>query len=115
MGDSKEYNNLYELYKNKSREELEEIANDMENSYREEARKVAKDILESEAYNEGDRKRQETFEHREKQYQVKREAQGMNPLYDDIHQIAQDVRFFKTLVIILIVIDVIGALIPFFK
>lgn len=37
-------------------------------------------------------------------------AQKDNPLYDDIHQIAEDIRFLKNLVIIGLIISIISSL-----
>ena len=45
------------------------------------------------------------------QEQIKKEAQQTNPLYDDIHQIAGDLRFIKNWLIFCIVV---GCIIGFF-
>ena len=41
----------------------------------------------------------------------KNEARRSNPLYDDIHQIAEDVRWFKILTIVLLTITVVAGII----
>ena len=44
---------------------------------------------------------------RQEQQQIKKDAQQTNPLYDDIHQIAGDLRFIKNYLIFSIVVGVI--------
>lgn len=44
---------------------------------------------------------------RQEQQQIKKDAQQTNPLYDDIHQIARDLRFIKNYLIFSIVVGVI--------
>ena len=103
-----EFNALYEQYKNKSEDELLEIINSGD-SYRDSAKEVAKFILNGDRTNY--KKRIAEFDKEAQQNQEKNELRKTNPLYDDIHQIAKDVRFFKNLVIFCIAIEIIAALI----
>lgn len=101
MKDQKWYNELYLQYKNKTDEELLKIAKD-----------VAKDILSSdrtEYYNSIKAK----IENDEK-IQQKMELTKSHPLYEDIHQIAGDIRFLKNLIIVGLVLGVVLILIGVF-
>lgn len=83
----------YEMY---SEEELRKIT--VDNGYTEVAEQVAKELLigEREAF----KKAQEEEVHREQKAMRVSAAREENPLYDDIHQIAGDLRFIKNLIII---------------
>ena len=48
---------------------------------------------------------------KQEQQQIKEAAQQTNPLYDDIHQIARDLRFIKNYLIFCIVVGIIWGLI----
>lgn len=50
----------------------------------------------------------------QKIYQEKMQAQQINPLYEDIHQIAGDIRFIKNLIILSIVFGVVLSVIAVF-
>ena len=86
---------LFERYKMMSDEQLQEIIDD--DSYEESAKRIAREILES------DRTEYRTV-NEEKAQQRQREASKQlarqtDPLYDDIHQIACDLRFIKNCII----------------
>lgn len=101
---------LYEQYKVMSDDKLKEIIND--NSYDVLAKEVAKEILNSDRsyyYQQQDNIKQEE-QKREKNKQAKISAQQTNPLYDDIHQIAKDVRFIKNIFAIAIILSAISTL-----
>ena len=111
MKDQKWYNELYLQYKNKTDEELLKIANSGE-EYQQIAKDVAKDILSSdrtEYYNSIKAK----IENDEK-IQQKMELTKSHPLYEDIHQIAGDIRFLKNLIIVRLVLGVVLILIGVF-
>ena len=111
MKDQKWYNELYLQYKNKTDEELLKIANSGE-EYQQIAKDVAKDILSSdrtEYYNSIKAK----IENDEK-IQQKMELTKSHPLYEDIHQIAGDIRFLKNLIIVGLVLGVVLILIRVF-
>lgn len=103
----KEYKEFYDRYKLLSPEKLKEIT--VENGWQADAEKVAKDIL------NGDRKEyfdyiQENIEKNNREHHMQ-ELKNNNPLYGDIHQIANDVRFFKNVFLVCLVINVIFILI----
>ncbi len=104
MNKQNEFNNLYERYKNKSESELLEIINSSD-EYCELAKEVAQYILDNDRseYKE----RMAKIQLKEQQTEEKIEARKTDPLYDDIHQIAKDVRFFKNLLIGTIIVDII--------
>lgn len=52
---------------------------------------------------------------RQEQQKIKEEAQQTNPLYDDIHQIAGDLRFIKNFIIFYIVASISVGLIYLFN
>ncbi len=115
MKDQKWYNELYLQYKNKTDEELLKIANSGEEYQqiaKDVAKDVAKDILSSdrtEYYNSIKAK----IENDEK-IQQKMELTKSHPLYEDIHQIAGDIRFLKNLIIVGLVLGVVLILIGVF-
>jgi len=98
---------LYEQYKYLSNEQLREIANSDE--FDEIAHKVANQIL-----NE-DRTEYQEFVKKAEQKQTESEAKQHNkennPLYEDIHQMAKDLRFLKNVVITFIAIYAISIII----
>lgn len=98
-----EYTALYNRYKLSSEEELQKIT--VANGYTEIAETVAKDILNSDRteYNQKIRE----YEEMEEQQRIKEVAQQNNPLYDDIHQIAQDLHFIKNLIIVMLILSII--------
>lgn len=103
MEQSKEYNQLYSQYRDKTNEELSVIANSGD-EYTPIAKQVANDVLNSD---------RTEYEHKIKQQndryvkeQQKIESTLNHPLYNDIHQIAGDIRFLKNLVILGIVLGV---------
>lgn len=102
-----EFNNLYELYKNKSESELLEMLNSGD-EYSECAKEVAQYILDNDRseYKE----KMAKIQLKEQQTQEKIEARKTNPLYDDIHQIAKDVQFFRTVLTVYIVISIVAFL-----
>lgn len=83
----------YEMY---SEEELRRIT--VDNGYTEVAEQVAKELLSGER--EVLKKMQEEEAYREQKALRISAAREDNPLYDDIHQIAGDLRFIKNLIII---------------
>lgn len=99
-----EYNSLYERYKFMPEDELSKLT--VENGYTELAEKVAKDILNSgrEEYHQKIHE-QELIE---TELNELSEARRKNPLYDDIHQIANDIRFIKNFIICCTVISIIA-------
>ena len=103
----KEYTSLYNRYKMSTEEELRAIT--VENGYTEIAERVASDILHSDRaeYNQ----KLEERDKMEEQRHLKEVAQQNNPLYDDIHQIAQDLHFIKNLIIIILILSVIAGII----
>lgn len=102
-----EFNALYEQYKNKSEDELLEIINSSD-EYTKRAKEVAQYILNNDR-NEY-KERMAKIQLKEQQTEEKIEARKTNPLYDDIHQIAKDVRFFRTVLTVYIIISIIGFL-----
>lgn len=100
------YESLLNQYKMKPEEELLQIT--IENGYTEDAEKAAKYILSS---NRADYKayiqQKDNLERRnDEMYQ----ARVDNPLYEDIHQLAGDIRFIKNLIIVMLVIAVLASL-----
>lgn len=111
MKDQKWYNDLYSQYKNKSDEELLKIVNSGD-EYQPIAKEVANDILKSdrsEYYQNIKESERKEVEHRQKI-----ELAESHPLYNDIHQIAGDFRFFKNLTIVVLILGVILTLIYVF-
>lgn len=111
MEQSKEYNQLYSQYKNQTNEELSVIANGGD-EYTPIAKQVATDILNS------DRTDYENIVQQQNENNVriqqKIEATENHPLYNDIHQIAGDIRFLKNLVILGIVLGIVLTVIGMF-
>lgn len=111
----KEYIRLFATYSNKPTEELEKIINSGED-YTEVARCVAQDIINTDRteYKEKIKKDKDEQLRQEAIQQEKHQNALTNPLYDDIHQIAGDLRFIKNLFIIglvcMVVLAIIGVL-----
>lgn len=101
---------LYEQYKLKSEEELNAIINDDE--YEEYAKEIAKEILNSDRKEYKDL--QASLQEKEQIKSIKQNTRKTNPLYDDIHQIANDLRFIKNTIILGAIIMVILTIISFF-
>lgn len=97
---------LFEQYKMKSEEELKAIIAD--DGYEDIAKDVAREILNSDRteYHKGQEEIKQAEQRYEQINQEKKSAQQVNPLYDDIHQIANDVRFIKNVIIAGVVISV---------
>lgn len=96
MEQSKEYDSLFRQYSDKSQEELERIISS-EGDYTELAKKAARDVLNSDR-TEYCKKIAEQ-ENKEKAVAQKIVITQNHPLYNDIHQIAGDIRFMKNLII----------------
>ena len=105
MKDSQQQS-LYNQFKYKSDEELNAIIHD--DSYDDVAKEIAKEIL------NGDRTAYHNIEQKQKQIEEREEAkiaaQLTNPLYDDIHQIADDVHFIKNVVKIGLIVAIVAFL-----
>lgn len=101
MEQSKEYNQLYSQYKDKNNEELSIIANSGD-EYTPIAKQVANDILNSDRTEYENKIQQQNNKYVKAQQKI--EATENHPLYNDIHQIAGDIRFLKNLVILGIVL-----------
>lgn len=112
MKEQKRYNELYLQYKNKTDEELLGIVNSGE-EYQQIAKDVAKDILKSDRteYHNSIKRKLENDE----KIQRKIELTKNHPLYEDIHQIAGDIRFLKNLIIVGLVLGIILILIGSFS
>ena len=98
---NKEYIRLFREYSNKPTEELETIIASSED-YTDIAKRVAQEIIDTGRleYNEQIKKNKEEQKRKEAIQQEKYQNTLTNPLYDDIHQIAGDLRFIKNLIII---------------
>lgn len=111
MEKSQRYIELFSQYKNMTDEELLEIVNSG-NEYQPIAKEVANDILKSD--------RSEYYqnikesERKEVERRQKIELKESHPLYNDIHQIAGDFRFFKNLTIVELTLGVILILVNVF-
>lgn len=105
-----EYKRIYEKYKTKDDNFLRNIIAD--DSYTPEAKQAAQDILNSdrtEFYQEEEKQRLEREEIVQKNKELY-DSRKSNPLYEDIHQIAGDIRFIKNLIIFGIVVAVLFGL-----
>ena len=107
MEHSKEYQSLYNQYKNKSDKKLQEIAQSGE-EYREIAKQVARDILNSDRTEYFSQLKEQEEKQLLRQERIKNTEN--HPLYNEIHQIAGDLRFLKKVVIVLIILYVLGVL-----
>lgn len=104
MNKQNEYEELYNRYKNITQEELEKIANSGD-EYRDIAKQVASDILKSDRTEYYSKINQQKIIEEERSNKIK--TTENHPLYPLINQIANDVRFFKTLTIILLIVSII--------
>ena len=88
---------LYEQYKTMSDDNLRLIISD--NDYENLAKDVAKEILNSDRteYHQKQEDIKRAEQRHEENKNTKISAQQTNPLYDDIHQIAKDVSFIKSI------------------
>ena len=102
---------LYNQFKSMTDEQLNDIIAD--NGYEEVAKKVARDILSSDRkeYLQRQEEIKQTEQHQENIQQQKYKAQQTNPLYDDIHQMAKDIRFMRNLIIALLCFSVVVSVI----
>lgn len=110
----KEYIRLFAMFNSKPTEELETIINSDE-EYTDIAKRVAQDIIDTgrTEYKEQIKRYKEEQQRQEAIQQEKYNNSLTNPLYDDIHQIAGDLRFIKNLIILGIVCSVILGIIIF--
>lgn len=100
------YESLLKQYKMKSEEELLQIT--VANGFTEDAEKAAQAILGSDR---AEYKAQiQQIEDMERKNEEINQARVDNPLYEDIHQIAGDLRFIKNLIVILLILSVLASL-----
>lgn len=111
MEKSQRYMELLSQYKNMTDEELLKIVNSGDD-YQQIAKEVASDILKSDR-SEYYQNIQEA-EKQEAERQQKIELTESHPLYNDIHQIAGDIRFLKNLVIVGLILGIILTLVGVF-
>lgn len=111
MEKSQRYMELFSQYKNMTDEELLKIINSGDD-YQQIAKEVASDILKSDR-SEYYQNIQES-EKQEAERQQKIELTENHPLYNDIHQIAGDIRFLKNLVIVGLILGIILTLVGVF-
>lgn len=111
MEKSQRYMELFSQYKNMTDEELLKIVNSGDD-YQQIAKEVASDILKSDR-SEYYQNIQES-EKQEAERQQKIELTENHPLYNDIHQIAGDIRFLKNLVIVGLILGIILTLVGVF-
>lgn len=92
--------NLYNRFKYLNDDELREIIAD--DSYDKTAKEVASEILSGDRkeYYEQQERMAAAEEARKSNETIKDSARQTNPLYDDLHQIAGDIRFIKNCIII---------------
>lgn len=111
MEKSQRYKELFSQYKNMTDEELLRIINSGDD-YQQIAKEVAGDILKSDRseYYQSIQK----SERKETECQQKNELTKNHPLYNDIHQIAGDFRFFKNLTIVFLVLGIVLSIIGIF-
>ena len=109
---NKEYIRLFATFNTKSTEELEAIINSDE-EYTDIAKQLAQDIIDTGRleYKEQVKKYKEEKEKQEAIIREKQQNILTNPLYDDIHQIAGDLRFIKNLIIISLVAGILLSII----
>lgn len=105
------YESLLNQYKMKSEDELLQIT--VANGFTEDAEKAAQAILNSDRVEYKAQIQQ--IENMQRKNEEMNQARVDNPLYEDIHQIAGDIRFIKNLIIILLVISVVAGLFMGFK
>ena len=107
--DKKLYQALIEQFAMYNQEDLKEILNDNESS--EEAIIAARYILSGESV-EAKNFQSEIRKH-ETLIKEKQDNMISNPLYDDLHQLAGDIRFIKNIIIIGIIFEFINVIISF--
>ena len=107
--DKKLYQALIEQFAMYNQEDLKEILNDNESS--EEAIIAARYILSGESV-EAKNFQSEIRKH-ETLIKEKQDNMLSNPLYDDLHQLAGDIRFIKNIIIIGIIFEFINVIISF--
>ena len=105
--DKKLYQALIEQFAMYNQEDLKEILNDNESS--EEAITAARYILSGESV-EAKNFQSEIRKH-ETLIKEKQDNMISNPLYDDLHQLAGDIRFIKNIIIIGIIFEFINVII----
>lgn len=105
--DKKLYQTLVEQFAMYNQEDLKEILNDNESS--EEAITAAKYILSGESV-EAKNFQSEIRKH-ETLIKEKQNNMISNPLYDDMHQLAGDIRFIKNIILIGIIFEFINVII----
>ena len=105
--DKKLYQTLIEQFAMYNQEDLKEILNDNESS--EEAITAAKYILSGESV-EAKNFQSEIRKH-ETLIKEKQDNMISNPLYDDLHQLAGDIKFIKNIIIIRIIFEFINVII----
>ena len=110
MEKSQRYMELFSQYKNMTDEELLKIVNS--DDYQQIAKEVASDILKSDR-SEYYQNIQE-LERQEAENQQKIKLTKNHPLYNDIHQIAGDIRFLINLVIVGLILGIILTLVGVF-
>lgn len=100
------YDSLYNQYKLEDEDFLKSVT--VENGYTEQAEQVAKDVLSSDRkeYHELQRRVEERVLFDEK---MEKERTN-NPLYEDIHQMATDIRFIRNFIIVSMILAVIGVI-----
>lgn len=103
MEKSQRYMELFSQYKNMTDGELLKIVNSGD-EYQPIAKEVANDILKSDRseYYQNIQK----SEKQEAERQQKIELTENHPLYNDIHQIAGDIRFLKNLIIVGLILGI---------
>ena len=111
MEKSQRYMELFSQYKNMTDKELLKIVNSGDD-YQQIAKEVASDILKSDRseYYQNIQK----SEKQEAERQQKIELTESHPLYNDIHQIAGDIRFLKNLVIVGLILGIFLTLVGVF-
>ena len=106
-----QYQILYNQFKSMTDEQLNDIIAD--NGYEEVAKKVARDILSSDRkeYLQRQEEIKQTEQHQENIQQQKYKAQQTNTLYDNIHQLTNDISFMNNLIIALLCFSVVVSVI----
>ncbi len=105
--ENKLYQTLIEQFSMYDLKDLQEILDDEESS--EEAVKAAEYILSGKSV-----EREKYQSEVKKQEQLIKEKQDniiSNPLYDDLHQLAGDIRFIKNIIIVGIIFEIVNVII----
>ena len=103
MEKSQRYMELFSQYKNMTDEELLKIVNSGD-EYQPIAKEVANDILKSDRSEYYQNIQKSEKQEAERQQKIK--LTENHPLYNDIHQIAGDIRFLKNLVIVGLILGI---------